>query len=215
MGEADSRRQWELFWRRERWLVRAGRSVYNRWFLRALAPLCGRHTRLLEVGCGTSSLNRRVAERVRSVTGVDLVAANGVRSRDLALEAGRNNCHYVAGDGFRLPFAAGSFDVVWSQGLLEHHPAAREILAEKARVCRSGGLVVSSVPYRWSYLAAWYAASRLPGLRPLWLWPDQRFHDAPTLRALVDSAGIQVASLDIVRLRPRWAGILLAVLRKA
>lgn len=54
----------------------------------------------------------------------------------------------MKGSGFTLPFRDGAFDVVMSYGVIEHYSEqrARDMLAEHARVCRPGGLVLVSTP---------------------------------------------------------------------
>ncbi|WP_115685735.1 class I SAM-dependent methyltransferase [Corynebacterium senegalense] len=58
--------------------------------------------------------------------------------------AGLTGYGAVRGDGTALPFADGSFDVVYSSNVAEHIPDWRAMGAEMLRVCRPGGLVVLS-----------------------------------------------------------------------
>jgi SAM-dependent methyltransferase len=55
------------------------------------------------------------------------------------------------GDAFALPFADGSFDVVFHQGLLEHFRNPDDLIAENARVLKSGGIILVDVPQRYHY----------------------------------------------------------------
>ena len=50
--------------------------------------------------------------------------------------------HYVCADIVRLPFAAGAFDLVWSNLALQWVNDLPRALAEFRRVLRVGGLVV-------------------------------------------------------------------------
>jgi SAM-dependent methyltransferase len=55
----------------------------------------------------------------------------------------------VCGDGTRMPFPEGAFDVVFHQGLMEHFRDPRPLLADNRRVLKPGGHVVIDVPQRW------------------------------------------------------------------
>ncbi|MFE1070450.1 class I SAM-dependent methyltransferase [Streptomyces sp. NPDC058783] len=112
---------------------------------RAVLSLVPRQARrLLDVGCGTGIVTRRIAagrDGLR-VTGVDLVPAM-VRRADARLPGA-----VALADSRRLPFAGGEFDAVTSVWLL--HLAggalnARAIVGECARVLRPGGVYVTTV----------------------------------------------------------------------
>lgn len=49
-------------------------------------------------------------------------------------------------DGVRLPFAAGSFDAVFSSNVLEHVNRLSELLAEFRRVMKPGGVALHILP---------------------------------------------------------------------
>lgn len=56
----------------------------------------------------------------------------------------------VIGDGYFLPFRAGTADLVVSSNVLEHVPRPYEMIDELARVARPGGLV-------WVSFTNWYS----------------------------------------------------------
>jgi SAM-dependent methyltransferase len=57
----------------------------------------------------------------------------------------------VCGDATKLPFAAGSFDVVYHQGLLEHFRRPEDVLDENLRVLKTGGILLVDVPQKYHY----------------------------------------------------------------
>src|SRR5258708_3392723 len=68
--------------------------------------------RILDVGCGTGEIARRLADRFAGarITGVDLIPEH------LDYAAARNERHgarlaYAVGNAFTLPFADGTFDL--------------------------------------------------------------------------------------------------------
>jgi SAM-dependent methyltransferase len=99
---------------------------------------------LLDVGCGTGIVTRRLADgRVGlRVTGAELAPAMARRA------AARLPGAVVLADGRRLPFRDGEFDAVSSVWLLHLAGGAgnvRAVVGECARVLRSGGVYVTTV----------------------------------------------------------------------
>ncbi|MEW2316138.1 class I SAM-dependent methyltransferase [Streptomyces bauhiniae] len=100
--------------------------------------------RLLDNGCGTGIVTRSIAGARPGlrVTGVDLTPAMVEKT------AVRVPGAVVRGDGRRLPFADGVFDVVtsvWLLHLLDDPADLRAVLGECARVLRAGGTYVTTV----------------------------------------------------------------------
>ncbi|MDF3298733.1 class I SAM-dependent methyltransferase [Streptomyces tropicalis] len=110
----------------------------------AVAGLLPAGTRtLLDVGCGTGIVTRRLASAAGArVTGVD-------RATAMARQASaRLPGSVVLGDSRRLPFPRGRFDAVTSVWLLHLTASpddARSVVAECARVLRPGGVYVTTV----------------------------------------------------------------------
>jgi SAM-dependent methyltransferase len=111
---------------------------------------------VLDVGCGTGTLARRLIAAGYRVTGVD--PSEGMLE---VMRARSPQIHAVRGSGTELPFDPDSFDVVVSIATFHHiaEPAAvRATLAEMTRVSRPGGRVLiwdhnPRNPY-WSSLMA-------------------------------------------------------------
>jgi arsenite methyltransferase len=97
--------------------------------------------RVLDVGCGTGVLTRRVARwsNVDTVVGVDV--APSLLDRARALCAALPNVAFEEGDATALPFADASFDVVVLDSTLSHVPDAERAVSEAARVLRPNGVL--------------------------------------------------------------------------
>jgi SAM-dependent methyltransferase len=90
--------------------------------------------RLLDVGCGNrpyEPLLLGVAEYV----GIDVNHQTGRPT--------------VSGFAYALPFAANSFDTVFSTQTLEHVEEPHLAVTEMARVLRSGGYLILTAPQTW------------------------------------------------------------------
>lgn len=95
--------------------------------------------RLLEVGCGTGVLTRRLAGQpgVGSVVGVDTAESLLEKARELA--AGIDDVRFEVADARSLPFEDGSFDVVVFDSTLSRVPEPGRAVAEAFRVLGPGG----------------------------------------------------------------------------
>lgn len=93
---------------------------------------------LLEIGVGLGSDHQRYAEAGARLTGVDLTerAVEHTRNR---LEALNLRSNLRTADAESLPFGDGSFDLVYSWGVLHHSPDTRKAIDEVWRVLRPGG----------------------------------------------------------------------------
>ena len=107
--------------------------------------LPSRGGRVLDIGCGPGTTLGEWEKRGKGF-GLD-------RSHEAARMAGKKNGNRaVQGDATRLPFKAGSFDIVASLDVLEHLDDPEASLEEMNRVCRPGGMAVITVPaYQFLY----------------------------------------------------------------
>lgn len=115
--------------------------------------------RVLEVGAGTGQQAFELNRRGFRVTAVDLETSNYAEQTVYPVE------RY---DGKTLPFADGSFDVVFSSNVLEHVRDLPTLHAEMRRVLASNGRCVHVLPtdaWRlWTTLTAFPAAIQYFGL---------------------------------------------------
>jgi ubiquinone/menaquinone biosynthesis C-methylase UbiE len=133
-------------------------------FIHSFADFEGwRDRRVLEIGVGLGTDLVQFARAGALVTGVDLTeSAVELVSRRLELEG--LEAQVLVADAERLPFADGSFDLVYSWGVLHHTPNTEAALAEVVRVLRPEGEARIMLYSRrsWVALGAWlrYALGR-------------------------------------------------------
>jgi len=100
---------------------------------------------VLDVGCGSGSMARLIARSFprAEVIGVDVreqyLDFAEARARDERL----GNVSFRRGDVFELPFADGTFNVVWAKYFMQWLKEPENALAELKRVTKPGGFVVS------------------------------------------------------------------------
>jgi len=117
---------------------------------RVLGDVRGRD--VLEVGCGAAQCARWLDSQGARAVGVDLSFRQLQHGRRIDADTGIS-VPTVCATATRLPFAGGSFDVVFSAfGALQFVYDAQGAVAEVARVLRPGGSFAFSVthPIRWS-----------------------------------------------------------------
>lgn len=110
-----------------------------------LLELAGPLTRAvaLDLGCGPCDIPLRLWRR-RDWRVVALDAAPAmvrIGARILRAAHALGPVQPVLSDAKALPFAAGSFDIVFSNSILHHLPDPGRLWAEMARVAKRGGLV--------------------------------------------------------------------------
>jgi SAM-dependent methyltransferase len=98
--------------------------------------------RLLDAGCGPGSITLGLAAAVApgETIGVDLRPAQVEQASALAAACGFARARFEAADIYRLPYADGSFDAVFANGVLMHLREPARALAELRRVLRPGGV---------------------------------------------------------------------------
>jgi ubiquinone/menaquinone biosynthesis C-methylase UbiE len=111
-------------------------------------PLLDRGLEMLDVGCGPGTITQGIAEYVLPgrVTAIDRDPVQVAHASRLAEGREQTNLRFIAGNVYELPFAAATFDLVFSHALFEHLSNPRGALAEIRRVLRPGGLVALCSP---------------------------------------------------------------------
>lgn len=97
--------------------------------------------RILDIGCGIGTYVRRFRQYSDEVYGIE-VEADRVAEASLELP----NIQLAYGEA--IPFGTDSFDLVFSNEVIEHVEDDRQTIAEAVRVTRPGGTIVTFAPNR-------------------------------------------------------------------
>ena len=114
----------------------------------AWPPLTG--ALALEAAGGAGYFLPAFAERFGRVVFTDASLPCLVLAAKLAEEQGLADVAFVRADVVRMPFAAGTFDFVHENGVIEHVHQPAAMLAEAARVRREDGYLVCVSPNRFT-----------------------------------------------------------------
>ncbi len=168
------------------WLrARAERSEFARLLDRAIPG----DARILDGGCGTGQMSLYLARADRVVIGADLTRASLQLGAAAARRYGLEGVQFIETDLHNPGLRAGSFDVVYSSGVLHHTPDPRASFARIAQLARPGGMIVlglynafARIPLRLRRLVARLSGYRVipfdPVLRDRKNEPARRFGGA-------------------------------------
>ena len=107
---------------------------------------------VLDVGCGMGRFAEVVTRWGAHVVGIDLSLASEVAAQNLA---DRNAAIFQA-DVFHLPFAEGSFDFIYSIGVLHHTPSCEQAVKVLPKLLKPGGRLAV---WLYSSYNPWYRMS--------------------------------------------------------
>ena len=119
--------------------------------------------RVLEIGLGQGADAEQIVRRGGIYNGVDLTSESVKRVKMRFELRGLTFERIERASALELPFDDGSFDIVYSHGVLHHIPEVKKAQAEIARVLSFGGVLVAMLYAKWSlnYLLSISVARRL------------------------------------------------------
>jgi SAM-dependent methyltransferase len=150
----------------------------------------GRAHRILSLGCGDGSIERRLAPHVGEIVGLDISAVAIEQARTKSEAAGLRNLSFVASDAGTLTLEGlGSFDVIAAFAFLHHLAdlAIRDTLVAARKALRPGGAFYSSDPNRRRLIR--FLAGCVRATYDRYHSPDERELDPDALAALATQAG--------------------------
>jgi SAM-dependent methyltransferase len=157
--------------------------------LERLLPV-DRTVRFLEVGCGTALDTCLLAQRrpLARAAAADLSHEAMTVAKRYAAEM-NVRVELLAGDLRTLPFLDAEFDLVFSQGVLEHFGDPMPAVHEQVRVLKAGGVLVVDVPQKFN----WYTLAKRRAMREgKWPWGWETEYTVGDLRGWALLAGLEV-----------------------
>ncbi len=115
-------------------------------FLPFLLPHLHPGMEILDAGCGIGAIALDLAAtyRPRRIVGIDVDPDQIATARKWAAERGIRSAEFAVGSAYALPFADGSFDVVYANTVLLYLRDPVRALSEMRRVLRPGGIAAVS-----------------------------------------------------------------------
>lgn len=171
-----------------------------------------RGKRALELGCGMGFNAQRLAECGARLTVMDL-APNAVHLTRERFALRGLSADFVIADAEHLPFAANTFEMVFSSGVIHHSPDTEAAARELIRTLSAGGSATVMVYNRDSVWFWWNIVIVLSLL--MWLlnvlppkWREPLLLRRPHWRHLSHPLGRRLTLNDIIRSGTDFGGLL-------
>ena len=151
---------------------------------------------ILDLGAGTGHSSRALKRRYPAAIVVAVDIAPGMLEKAREQSRWLRRFERVRADACSLPFADGSFDLIFSSLMLQWCDDLDAVFAEIARVLKPGGALIFST----------FGPDTLLELRESWLATDapgnhvNHFFDAPSLGTALMHAGLAEPVLDVDRI---------------
>lgn len=146
-------------------------SKNTSWFLRrakeTFSQYVPKHSKVLEIGCGTGNILTYLAkEKHCDSYGID-ISPNAKIAMSIFEKERNVRVKFKVADGFNLPFKDNYFDVVYSEGVIEHFSSekTKKMVLEHIRVCKKKGIIIISVPNKYNLpltIAKWVLGKKYP-----------------------------------------------------
>lgn len=142
--------------------------------------------RLLDLGCGSGALTRRLGRWSLGLTGIDISIKNVLEARSDVLQA-----KFIVGDIEKVPFKNNSFDAIIYSGVLHHFPHILEVVKEGVRILRPGGYFFSYDPNQHNPLMWLYRGKSSPFRSSEGITSNEILITRERLRKSLESAGLR------------------------
>jgi len=105
--------------------------------------------KILEAGCGKGYESLQLSKLNADIVAVDY-SKEAIKLLSKQVKKQKSNLKICQADIRNLPFKDKHFDLVFSQGVLEHFKNPDEVLKEQYRVLKHNGLIIIEVPNKYN-----------------------------------------------------------------
>jgi len=176
---------WDKFWGRKDWA-----PVTNSALLQCITEVMGGDItgkKILEVGCGKAGDSVALRKMGADCYVLDYSNTALAVSGNLAEEQSVK-LFPVMSNAKNLSFKANVFDLVFSQGLIEHYQPPNLLISEQKRVVKPGGFVLIDVPQLISLQAV---SKRMMMSLGKWPFGWERDYTESQLKEILDKLGLE------------------------
>jgi ubiquinone/menaquinone biosynthesis C-methylase UbiE len=161
---SSTKQHWDKFWSKEK----KRRIIHKLQFQKMKKVLKNlRNKKVLEVGAGSGIDSLYLAKKYKTRTFCLDFSEKSLEMISKNFKTCNLKCRIIKADLRKIPFRDNYFDIVFSNGVLEHFKNPLQVILEQKRVLKKGGLLVIGVPYKYTFytlkkmililLNKWYA----------------------------------------------------------
>jgi ubiquinone/menaquinone biosynthesis C-methylase UbiE len=172
----ENRKIWDRFWS-SRNIIKEITNFFRKYFDRIFANyiknfIKNKDASIIEIGCGSGICSFNLS-KYSNITSLDY-SLNALRMTKRGFKKNRSlKKHFLLiGNALKLPFKKNCFDIVFSQGLVEHFEKKCELISEKYRITRKGGYTISLIPNHHPLFRYWYIFTRNKIFNFLYPWEE-------------------------------------------
>ena len=181
---SDQKESWNTFWQRSfiQNALDVVRSYETKYYIRSVfEPYFNKNHIFCELGVGTALILAKTAHLFKSVVALDY-SPDSLQISERVLEAaGVKNYSLVLQDIRDYDHIKPLYDVVFSNGLIEHFKEPHMAIKSHLMYTKPGGVVIVLAPYKWGLKNLWFSLTDNKFLKRLWPWTEQRFFTKHTM----------------------------------
>jgi len=213
----SSKSMWEKCWESQSFskinVIDYGRKIYARALKKLFQDQIHPDAEFLELGCGTAALGTIIASSIKKYTGFD-IATNALASAKKKFKTHHIENYQLEEKDIFHSSGEKKFDVVFSQGLVEHFENTSEVIDIHLKHCKKGGMVYLTVPARFSYHFIWHVLTRPKFMRRFWPWADCIFLTKKDFKKSMTQLTEQYEYFVVQYLPPSILGVLVLIIKK-
>jgi len=174
---------WDQFWKNSNLqkIIYLFRKFEIFYYLNTILKKFKKVDSFCELGCGSSILLSKLSKNVKKVVGIDYSSSALKASKNFFNSKQVANFELIQDDVTKLK-TKKKFDVVFSNGLVEHFSDPLIVIDNHVKITKKGGSTIILVPLKHSFKYIWFLLSKIN--RKLWPWPDQIFFTTNSMKQI-------------------------------
>ncbi|MFS8158607.1 MAG: class I SAM-dependent methyltransferase [Candidatus Roizmanbacteria bacterium] len=212
----DQHAQWSAFWRRKflQGLLDSIRTNESSYYLRTILKPYLHKDRFIELGCGTAIQLAMLAGYYKELIALDYSKESLDIARQVLDARGVKNYKITQQDIRDIKNIRADYDVVFSNGLIEHFKEPWFAIESHLRYAKPGGFVIILAPSAYLFKHLWFKITDNVFLKRLWPWTEQCFFTKKSMEETFDKVDKNLVKWHEVKELKKVENIALIIQKK-